>query len=94
MSLEERNEYIRRNPAYGNIICRCEMVSEGEIIDAIKRPVEPDPLMVSNDVPEQAWDDVRRASVHREQWKFLRENLKLQLEKLQNVAEIPESLKA
>ena len=39
MSLEERNEYIRRNPAYGNIICRCEMVSEGEIIDAIKRPV-------------------------------------------------------
>ena len=35
MSLEERNEYIRRNPAYGNIICRCEMVSEGEIIDAV-----------------------------------------------------------
>ena len=45
--------------------------------------LEPDPLMVSNDVPEQAWDDVRQASVHREQWKFLRENLKLQLEKLQ-----------
>lgn len=39
MTLEERNEYIRKNPAYGNIICRCEMVSEGEIIDAIKRPV-------------------------------------------------------
>ena len=56
--------------------------------------LEPDPLMVSNDVPEQAWDDVRQASVHREQWKFLRENLKFQLEKLQNVAEIPESLKA
>ena len=49
--------------------------------------------MVSNYVPEQACDDVRQASVHREQWKFLRENLKLQLEKLQNVAEIPESLK-
>ena len=56
--------------------------------------LEPDPLMVSNDVLEQAWDDVRQASVHQEQWKFLRENLKLQLEKLQNVAEIPESLKA
>ena len=27
------------NPAYGNIICRCEMVTEGEIIDAIKRPL-------------------------------------------------------
>ena len=39
MSLEERNAYIRQNPAYGNIICRCEMVSEGEIIDAIKRPI-------------------------------------------------------
>lgn len=39
MTLEERNEYIRRNPAYGNIICRCEMVSEGEIVDAIHRPV-------------------------------------------------------
>ena len=39
MPLEERNEYIRLNPAYGNIICRCEMVSEGEIIDAIRRPV-------------------------------------------------------
>ena len=39
LSLEERNEYIRLNPAYGNIICRCEMVSEGEIVDAIRRPV-------------------------------------------------------
>ncbi len=39
MTLEERNEYIRQNPAYGNIICRCEMISEGEIIDAIRRPV-------------------------------------------------------
>ena len=39
MTLEERNKYIRQNPAYGNIICRCEMVSEGEIIDAIRRPV-------------------------------------------------------
>ena len=39
MTLEERNAYIRQNPAYGNIICRCEMVSEGEIIDAIRRPL-------------------------------------------------------
>ena len=39
MSLEERNEYIRRNPAYGNIICRCEMITEGEILDAIHRPL-------------------------------------------------------
>ncbi len=39
MSSEERNELIKKNPAYGNIICRCEMITEGEIIDAIHRPV-------------------------------------------------------
>lgn len=35
----ERNKRIRENPAYGNIICRCETVSEGEIMDAIRRPL-------------------------------------------------------
>ena len=39
MTLEKRNEIIHKNPAYGNIICRCEMVTEGEIIDVIKRPL-------------------------------------------------------
>ena len=39
MTIQERNELIRQNPAYGNIICRCEMVTEGEIIDAIRRPL-------------------------------------------------------
>lgn len=39
LSLEERNELIKNQPAYGNIICRCEMVTEGEILDAIHRPV-------------------------------------------------------
>ncbi len=34
-----RAELIRKNPAYGRIICRCETVTEGEIIDAIHRPV-------------------------------------------------------
>jgi len=29
---------IARNPAYGRIVCRCETVSEGEIIDAIRAP--------------------------------------------------------
>lgn len=36
---EERQELIRKNPLYANIICRCEMVSEGEILDAIHRPL-------------------------------------------------------
>lgn len=39
LNTEERAALIRENPAYGNIICRCEMVSEGEILDAIHRPV-------------------------------------------------------
>lgn len=37
LSMEERNELIHKQPAYGNIICRCEMISEGEIVDAIHR---------------------------------------------------------
>ena len=37
LSKEERAELIRRNPSYGTIICRCENVSEGEIVDAINR---------------------------------------------------------
>ncbi|MBP3728547.1 MAG: NAD(P)/FAD-dependent oxidoreductase, partial [Pseudobutyrivibrio sp.] len=39
LSIEERNELIKKNPAYGNIICRCESISEGEILDAIHRPL-------------------------------------------------------
>ena len=39
LSVEERNELIKKEPAYGQIICRCESVSEGEILDAIHRPL-------------------------------------------------------
>ena len=39
LNMEERNALIKENPAYGNIICRCEMVTEGEIIDAVTRPL-------------------------------------------------------
>ena len=39
LSKAERAALIRENPAYGNIICRCEMISEGEILDAIHRPL-------------------------------------------------------
>ncbi len=37
MSFEQRAELINENPAYGNIICRCETVSEGEIVASINR---------------------------------------------------------
>ncbi|MCH1983608.1 NAD(P)/FAD-dependent oxidoreductase [Ruminococcus sp. OA3] len=36
-SAEELSLKIRENPAYGNVICRCETVTEGEIIEAIRR---------------------------------------------------------
>lgn len=39
LSIEEKDKLITKNPKYGNIICRCECVTEGEIIDSIKRPV-------------------------------------------------------
>ncbi len=37
LSDEERAEMIRKNPLYGRIICRCEQISEGEIVDCIRR---------------------------------------------------------
>lgn len=37
MSREERAALIKEHPEYGTIICRCEGVSEGEILDAIHR---------------------------------------------------------
>ena len=36
---EERNKLIKARPEYGRIVCRCEVVTEGEIIDSIKRPL-------------------------------------------------------
>lgn len=39
LTTEERKALIKENPAYGNIICRCEMITEGEIVDAIRRPL-------------------------------------------------------
>jgi len=38
LSYEERQQLIKSNPLYGRVICRCEIISEGEIVDAIHRP--------------------------------------------------------
>ena len=37
----EEKEYIEKHPEYGRIICRCETISEGEILDAIRRSPKP-----------------------------------------------------
>jgi len=39
LSVDEQNELIKQQPAYGKIVCRCETVTEGEILDAINRPL-------------------------------------------------------
>lgn len=36
MTDEEKDAFIQKNPAYGKIVCRCETVSEGEILAAIR----------------------------------------------------------
>lgn len=39
LSRKEQDQVIKKNPKYGNVICRCETITEGEIIDAIKGPI-------------------------------------------------------
>ena len=39
LSPEDRAAAIAENPAYGAIVCRCEEISQGEILDAIRRPL-------------------------------------------------------
>ena len=38
-SSEEKRRLIANNPLYANVVCRCELVTEGEILDAIHRPL-------------------------------------------------------
>ncbi|MGN0526115.1 MAG: NAD(P)/FAD-dependent oxidoreductase [Acutalibacteraceae bacterium] len=38
LSTEERAKLVERNKAYGRIVCRCETITEGEILDAIHAP--------------------------------------------------------
>ena len=39
MSPEEANAKIKEDPRYGKVICRCETVTEGEILNAIHGPI-------------------------------------------------------
>ena len=39
MTNEERERTIAANPLYARVICRCETVTEGEIVDAIHSPI-------------------------------------------------------
>ena len=41
LSSSEQDQLIKQNPSYGKIVCRCETVTEGEILDALKRNPKP-----------------------------------------------------
>lgn len=41
LSREAQEQLIARDPRYGNVICRCEQITEGEIIEAIHSPLKP-----------------------------------------------------
>ncbi|MGX8716093.1 MAG: FAD-dependent oxidoreductase, partial [Lachnospiraceae bacterium] len=41
LSEAEKAELIKKDPRYGRVICRCETITEGEIIDAIHSPITP-----------------------------------------------------
>lgn len=45
LSNEEKNALIKKRPEYAHVICRCETITEGEILDAIRtnpRPTDVD----------------------------------------------------
>ena len=39
LSKEEKKKAIAKNPLYGKVVCRCEQVTEGEVVDAIHSPI-------------------------------------------------------
>jgi len=44
LNVEARDALIQQNPAYGEIVCRCEEISRGEVEDALRRSVPCDTL--------------------------------------------------
>lgn len=43
-TIEEKNEVIKKDKSYGKIVCRCEGVTEGEILNAIRTNPRPTDL--------------------------------------------------
>lgn len=41
MSQAQRAAAIEENPLYGRILCRCETITEGDVVDALHRPLPP-----------------------------------------------------
>ena len=86
LSLEERNQLIKENPAYGNIICRCEMITEGEILDAIHRPLGARSLDGVKRRTRAGWGVASQDSVPRRLWRFWKKKSKCRLIRLEKTA--------
>lgn len=41
LSSDEKAKLVEKSPAYGRVICRCETITEGEIIAALHSPIPP-----------------------------------------------------
>lgn len=41
LSDAEKQKMLQKNPLYGRVICRCETITEGEIVDAMHSPIPP-----------------------------------------------------
>ena len=67
-SMEEKNRMIQEDSAYGRVVCRCETVTEGEIIAAATRP--PGAWTASSAAPGPRWADAREASACLISWRF------------------------
>ena len=44
MTVEQKNQVIKNDKSYGKIVCRCETVTEGEILEAIRTNPKPNDL--------------------------------------------------
>jgi glycerol-3-phosphate dehydrogenase len=41
LSPTDRAALVERDPAFGRVICRCETVTEGEILETLRSPIPP-----------------------------------------------------
>lgn len=65
----KRAELIKENPLYANVVCRCELVTEGEIVDAIHRPLGATTLDGIKRRTRAGMDAARQASALLKPWK-------------------------
>ena len=89
LPIEARNTLIRENPAYGTVICRCESITEGEILDAIHRTPGAGALTASSAAPGPGWAGARAASALPGCWKSCPGNWEFRRRKSPNPAGPP-----